>query len=857
MNLTLICILLIFFLTGCVQTGPITSEVRNVDLGQQPRENDLQQSILEQVKTPKASNPELVKLNEQGKTAYDLSMYQNALQIFEEGLEMANSLSQQEWRALFLGNLGIVYYKLGQYYQALNYSYQSLELYREINNLKGEARILIQLKNISLCSSLTFKETSYIKRLVNVKNSGQVCGDKQMILDIHKKIGFPGWHVEQHIPGTSIINFNRNTHNYEYYKRLLTIFREINDQKGEANTLAEFGLAYAKMKEYPEALEYLQKSLRLYSAIGDREGEASSLVTIGSMYYKLEQYPKALEIQQQSLGMLLHLGNHASILNIWHKLLLTLYKLDQPALAILAGKQAANLLLGMRANNQSFEQDLKKSFIEDYEYVLNDLAHILIEQGRLAEAEQVMAMLKEEEYFDFIQRDGQDDPRTTQAGYTQVEKGIATEINQFSSQLVSLGKEYESLEKLSLIDERAKIRLTKIEKDLEQAQAGFLKLLSDLENYFKQAGGGKALEFGERQLERLESQQGMLGKHQAVIITTIVTKEKLHLLLTTPEVQLARESAIGEKALNDLIKRFRNALKHPGSDPVPLAQELYTYLVKPLEKDLQQAQAKTLMWSLDGALRYVPLATLHDGQQFLIEKYGLSLYTAAAHNNLHENNVGSWRAAGLGVSLAHPGFEALPAVPNELRNIIRKNDDDQIGVLSGEIHLDRDFNRETFKSVVRAGYPVLHIASHFKLQPGDGSASKLLLGDGDTLSLDEFRRQAAFKLHGVDLLTLSACDTAVGDKGAGGEVESFAVMAQLRGANGVLASLWRVEDESTALLMQQLYRLLSGDGRLSKAEALRQAQIKLLRGEIRSNKNGEKFSHPYFWAPFVMMGNWL
>ncbi|MDO8345604.1 MAG: tetratricopeptide repeat protein [Cellvibrio sp.] len=787
-------------------------------------------------------NGEANNLNNLGNAYIGIGQYPQALDLYQQSLAIQREINDRNGEANSLGNLGNLYRNLGQYPQALEHNQQSLAITREIGDRNGEA---INLSNLG--SIYYF-----------LGQNPQALDHYQQSLAIHRETGDRNGEAKSLLGLGNVYHYlDQYPQALDLYQQSLVIQREIGDRKGEANSLGNLGNIYQNLGQYPQALEHNQQSLAIKREIDDRNGEAKSLLNLGNVYQDLGQYPQAFNEYRQALSILVQVDVPESIWRVWSGLSKTSHKLGQLQIAIFTGKQAVNTLQSMRASNLALERELQTSFLEEKVFVYQRLAEMLIEQGRLAEAEQVMAMLKEDEYFDFIQRDGQDDMRITQAGYTQMENGIVTEINQFSSQLVSLGKEYKNLEKLSLIDEQAKVRLTKVEKELEQAQAGFLKLISGLENYFKQAGSDKALELGERQLERLESQQGMLGKHQAVIITTIVTKEKIHLLLTTPEVQLARESAIGEKALNDLIKRFRNALKHPGSDPVPLAQELYTYLVKPLEKDLQQAQVETLMWSLDGALRYVPLATLHDGQQFLIEKYGLSLYTAAAHNNLHENNVGSWRAAGLGVSLAHPGFEALPAVPNELRNIIRKNDDDQIGVLSGEIHLDRDFNRETFKSVVRAGYPVLHIASHFKLQPGDGSASKLLLGDGDTLSLDEFRRQAAFKLHGVDLLTLSACDTAVGDKGAGGEVESFAVMAQLRGANGVLASLWRVEDESTALLMQQLYRLLSGDGRLSKAEALRQAQIKLLRGEIRSNKNGEKFSHPYFWAPFVMMGNWL
>ncbi len=110
----------------------------------------------------------------------------------------------------------------------------------------------------------------------------------------------------------------------------------------------------------------------------------------------------------------------------------------------------------------------------------------------------------------------------------------------------------------------------------------------------------------------------------------------------------------------------------------------------------------------------------------------------------------------------------MPAVPNELRNVISEGGN--TGVLPGEIHLDGDFNLDKFKSVIRAQYPVLHIASHFKLQPGDSSASKLLLCDGDTLSLKEFREQPALELRNVDLLTLSACDTAIGERGTSGEI---------------------------------------------------------------------------------------
>ena len=144
------------------------------------------------------------------------------------------------------------------------------------------------------------------------------------------------------------------------------------------------------------------------------------------------------------------------------------------------------------------------------------------------------------------------------------------------------------------------------------------------------------------------------------------------------------------------------------------------------------------------------------------------------------------------------------------------------------------------------------------------------------MTLEEFRSMPQV-LQGVELLTLSACDTAVGGEGADGrEVEGFAVLAQRQGAKAVVATLWAVADESTALLMREFYRLRMSDPALTKAEALRRAQLGLLTGQIRGNSSADRgakvnrgvegrpfdqdpqrpYAHPYFWAPFLLMGNW-
>jgi len=168
-------------------------------------------------------------------------------------------------------------------------------------------------------------------------------------------------------------------------------------------------------------------------------------------------------------------------------------------------------------------------------------------------------------------------------------------------------------------------------------------------------------------------------------------------------------------------------------------------------------------------------------------------------------------------------------------------------ILHGEIKLDGQFTEASMRETLLKRYPVVHIASHFRFMPGDESKSFLLLGDGSHLSLKEVRTLPNL-FGGVQLLTLSACNTALGD---GSEVESFGTLAQRQGAKAVIASLWPVADASTSRMMEEFYRIRESSAGITKLEALREAQLKLLRGA------GSPYAHPYYWAAFFLMGNWL
>jgi CHAT domain-containing protein len=352
-------------------------------------------------------------------------------------------------------------------------------------------------------------------------------------------------------------------------------------------------------------------------------------------------------------------------------------------------------------------------------------------------------------------------------------------------------------------------------------------------------------------------------------------------------VQEPHTVEISAAKLNALVAEFRAALKDPRIDPRPAGQRLYDILVKPLEVDLAGAKAKTLIWSLDGTLRYIPISALWDGNQYLVERFQNVVITLASRSKIARDAmpVKNWRGLGLGVSKQWGNFPALAAVPDELKAIIRQDNNNNAlnenGVLPGRRLLDADFTKTNFERAL-GRYPVIHIASHFDFRPGKEKFSSLLLGDGTTLSLDTISSSTPM-FDNVELLTLSACNTATGDDAGGSEVEGFGVLAQKQGALAVLATLWEVADESTGELMREFYRQRISAPEISKAEALRRAQLSLLHGEVqrhesegtqsraevvgavdgaKSNQPAFKadpkspFSHPYYWAPFILIGNW-
>ncbi|MDY6784221.1 MAG: CHAT domain-containing protein [Cyanobacteriota bacterium] len=371
------------------------------------------------------------------------------------------------------------------------------------------------------------------------------------------------------------------------------------------------------------------------------------------------------------------------------------------------------------------------------------------------------------------------------------------------------------------------------QENLKQAREVIEALqLAELDNFFRDA----CLDVKSAQIDEIDT--------QAAVIYPIILRDRLETIVALPGQPL-RHHAIpaSSEQVETLVRRIRSSLYigFSKSERLKRSQQLYNWLLGPVEDELERSGISTIVFVLDGALRNVPIAALYDGQQYAIEKYSIALSSGLQlfPQGLQKQELNALTA---GLTEGRQGFSPLPAVKEEVEDIATE--------VNSSVLLDRQFTRQAFQEKVdSSSFRVVHLATHgqFSSNPEE---TFLLTWDGrlDIQDFDRvFQKRRVGILQPIELLVLSACQTASGDNRA---VLGLAGLALRSGAYSTIASLWSVNDESTAELMSEFYRQLArGDRELAKAEALRQAQLSLLHNPL--------YNHPYFWSAFVLVGNWL
>ncbi|MEQ8383654.1 MAG: CHAT domain-containing protein [Coleofasciculus sp. A1-SPW-01] len=367
--------------------------------------------------------------------------------------------------------------------------------------------------------------------------------------------------------------------------------------------------------------------------------------------------------------------------------------------------------------------------------------------------------------------------------------------------------------------------------NLQQAREVMEALqLAELDNFFQDA----CLDTNPVALEEIDT--------QAAVIYPIILPDRLEVILSIPNQPLTHYATqLTQAEVEATLTQLYSGLSpgYPRNERLKLSQQVYNWLIQPAEAAMTSQDIQTLVFVPDGFLRNLPMAVLYDGQQYVLEKYrvvfspGLQLFP----QGLPQEEL-SLLAAGL--TEARQGFNPLPGVDEEIAQVSQQ--------VNSKVLFNETFTFATFKELINnESFPIVHLATHgqFSSNPEE----TFLLTWSDRISIEDFdlifQKRRLGLLKPIELLVMSACQTAAGDNRATLGLAGFALRS---GAKSTIASLWSVSDESTSIMMQEFYHQLT-DLKVSKAEALRQAQLSLLKEPL--------YQHPYFWASFVLIGNWL
>ncbi len=659
---------------------------------------------------------------------------------------------------------------------------------------------------------------------------------------------------------------------------------EVYETTGNENILG-YKIAYSNLGQilyekgqFDIALDVLMNSKRLGVDLlkrGQYSGAAFETVLIGEIYEARGDGESANKAYHEALRIIATLGSPgfstksgASPTNhIWPPLVkLAKYYNQQGEIdySIFLLKIAINYI----QKDRGFLSKVFKSASIDIAHEKShykQLIEMLIDKGRIAEAMEILRMLKEAEYYNYLKQDKaiKYDPRQERATFNANE----SEAN----------KIFQILFKKPVEDRKTKgTKYVMSEYDKKMSDE-FFQRLENIRLLFSRDTNKKISSLSEgdptqdikyEYVKGVESKSGI----QAAILSYVVLDEKIILILHTPDNIFVKTVVINNDYLISLISEFSNNIRKTYTDIKEVSQTLYRYLIDPVSTILKEQGVQALILDLDDNLRAIPFSALYDGKEWLIQEYAISRLSNTTLKTFVKNDVRGWKVAGMGVSREYKGYDSLAFVPEELDNIIKTDLNDNNGYFDGDILLNDEFTVESIKNAAASNYKIIHFATHFEINPYSESSSRLLIGDGSTLSLEDFRK-GEFDFSNINLITLSACKT--GESGIittshSVEVEGLGLTLHKNGAKSVLATLWSVYDRSTALFMREFYSLYSKNN-IEKSFAIRKTQIKFITsdfnksvrdmfgGNSQDNKSDNfkiNYSHPYYWAPFILMGEW-
>ncbi|BAZ23836.1 hypothetical protein NIES4073_47260 [Kalymmatonema gypsitolerans NIES-4073] len=811
-----------------------------------------------------------VTLLEQGKQLYDAGRFAEAAQVWEQAALAFEQRGERQNQAISYNYLAIVYQDLGQWKAAQKASTQALNLlpstdapllYAQVLNTQGS----IELNTGHAETALeTWKQAE--KRYRSLKD---VTG---IVL--------------------SQINQAQALQTLGLYRRARSILEQVNqdlaglpDSLLKARQLLSLGVTLQVVGDLQNSQTVLSESLTIAKRLNSTPDIGETLFRLGNTARAIGDFQAALAFYQQAtntsknprtqleaqlnqLSLLVTTKQQQAALSLLPQIQARLFNLPPSHAVVYAQVNLAesltklSIVLNKKQNTKDISQILVRAVQQARElkdsrgesYALGQLGHLYEQTQQWSEAliltQQALVLAEKIQATDIAATwywqqgrilKAQGNTTAAIAAYDQAVNTLQTlrqdlvgvnpavqfsfrdEVEPVYRQLVQL-----LLQNVDSLPETNKQqRLQRSREVIEALQ------LAELENFFREA----CVTYKPRAIETIDP--------TAAVIYPIVLDQRLEVVFSLPGQSLQHYGIkISPQETARVFAQLRQSLNPVflPNEVLPPAQQVYDWLVRPISADLERHSIKTLVFVLDDFLRSLPMAVLHDGQQYLVERYNIAL---APGLQLLDSRVSAQQLKTLagGLSEARQGFSALPGVETEIQQIA--------ATLSTKVLLNEKFTRPNFlERVENQRFSVVHLATHgqFSSKAEDTFLltwdDRIDVKDLDRLLTGEGKNGSLRDRKPIELLVLSACQTAKGDNRAALGLAGVAVRS---GARSTLATLWSVQDLSTAQLMAEFYRRFTQPG-VTKAEALRHSQLSLL--------NSPQYKHPYYWAAFVLVGNW-
>jgi CHAT domain-containing protein/predicted negative regulator of RcsB-dependent stress response len=811
-----------------------------------------------------------VTLLEQGKQLYDAGRFAEAAQVWEKAARTFEQRGERQNQAISYNYLAIVYQDLGQWKAAQKASTQALNLlpstdapllYAQVLNTQGS----IELNTGHAETALeTWKQAEKRYRSLKDVTGIVLCQINQaqalQTLGLYRRARSILEQVNQDLAGLpdSLLKARQ-------LRSLGVTLQVVGDLQNSQTVLTESLTIAKRLNSTPDIGETLFRLGNTARAIGDFQ----AALAFYQQATNTSKNPRTqLEAQLNQLSLLVTTKQEQAALSLLPQIQARLFNLPPSRAVVYAQVNLAesltklSIVFNKKQNTKDISQILVRAVQQARElkdsrgesYALGQLGHLYEQTQQWSEAlsltQQALVLAEKIHATDIAATWYWQQGRilkaqgNTTAAITAYDQAVSI-LQSLRQDLVGVNPAvqfsfrdevepvYRQLVQL-LLQNVDSLPETNKQQHLQRSRQLIEALqLAELENFFREA----CLTYKPRAIETIDP--------TAAVIYSIVLDQRLEVIFSLPGQPLQHYGIeVSPQETARVFAQLRQSLNPVflPNEVLPPAQQVYDWLVRPMSADLERHSIKTLVFVLDDFLRSLPMAVLHDGQQYLVERYNIAL---APGLQLLDSRVSAQQIKTLagGLSEARQGFSALPGVETEIQQIA--------ATVSTKVVLNEKFTRSNFlERVENQPFSVVHLATHgqFSSKAEDTFLlawdDRIHVKDLDRLLTVEGKNSSLRDRQPIELLVLSACQTAKGDNRAALGLAGVAVRS---GARSTLATLWSVQDVSTAQLMAEFYRRFTQPG-VTKAEALRHSQLSLL--------NSPQYKHPYYWAAFVLVGNW-